>query len=516
MASAMTNQDSGEIWSFSLTSGGIGATAMSLDAHYRAYFEPLASDDPLTLTTSEAFYHALASLFEKRGQNAGLPLAICLTACPTACFVDQYGQCQSPIYLDTPTPMPRRDVPACFADEPSLFAAYRNSLMRRLQNLSPTSSEKALGLSSASGCFIRTMTGVHLDALTPVGTPDAYPWAYHDLHEMYFRALGVNSALSVARTRASYAIATISEVEPLPSDAAPLEAWRHKLVGIPIFHTGTATAAAAYATATDPLSWSCVFGWSASAHWTASATACAAYEITVKDAPASDETKDDTSTNDAPKELSRDEWTRYLSEVLPLTAEYGARRNDRAYGMKTPSYRIFPITTALAQTRQQFMQMSHIEPRFAEDLLSLAPVGSAGLHIWPRHDTLQIAGLMAAHTPAHYLRASFESMAYTIKSWRDLTQLGGLGPIRALFEPPWDISCAQILSDILETTVITPDLNFATTAAIGSAIALMRDLNITTPNAKPHIDAYEVTPSQSTVIYQAHAKIHTILSKETE
>ena len=96
MASAMTNQDSGEIWSFSLTSGGIGATAMSLDAHYRAYFEPLASDDPLTLTTSEAFYHALASLFEKLGQNAGLPLAICLTACPTACFVDQYGSAKAP------------------------------------------------------------------------------------------------------------------------------------------------------------------------------------------------------------------------------------------------------------------------------------------------------------------------------------------------------------------------------------------------------------------------------------
>ena len=67
-----------------------------------------------------------------------------------------------------------------------------------------------------------------------------------------------------------------------------------------------------------------------------------------------------------------------------------------------------------------------------------------------------------------------------------------------------------------ETTVITPDLNFATTAAIGAAISLMRDLNITAPEAKPHIDAYEVMPSQSAVIYQAHARIHAFLSKESD
>ena len=73
-----------------------------------------------------------------------------------------------------------------------------------------------------------------------------------------------------------------------------------------------------------------------------------------------------------------------------------------------------------------------------------------------------------------------------------------------------------VMSDILETTVITPDLNFATTAAIGAAISLMRDLNITAPEAKPHIDAYEVTPSQSAVIYQAHARIHAFLSKESD
>lgn len=511
----MTNKDSGEIWSFSMTSGGIGATAMSLDAHYRAYFEPLASDDPIRWTEASAFYAALARLFEKLGQNPSLPLAICVTACPTACFVDASGRLQSPFYLDTPTPMPRRDVPACFADEPTLFSAYRNSLMRRLQSMSLVSEASPVGLSTAAGCFIRAMTGAHLDALTPVGTPDAYPWAYHELHDMYFHALGVDPTHSVARTRAGYAIATISEMDPLPKDAVALDAWRHKLVGIPIFHTGTATAAAAYACAADPLSWSCTFGWSACAHWTASATACAAYEITVKDADSA-EAPAASVQEDAPKELSRDDWTRYLSEVLPLDTEPGSRRNDRAYGMKTPSYHIFPISAALEQARRQFTQLSHIEPRFAEDLLSLAPVGSAGLHLWPSHDTLHIAGAMPAHTPAHYLRASLESMAYTIKAWRDQTQLNGLGPIRALFEPPWDISCAQILSDILETTVITPDLNFATTAAIGAAISLMRDLNITAPEAKPHIDAYEVTPSQSAVIYQAHARIHAFLSKESD
>lgn len=511
-AFAMTDRPSAEIWALSITSSGIGVTAMSLDAHYRAYFEPWASTDPIALTTAQTFYNTLNTLFEQLGQNADPPLAICLSACTTAGFVDKYGQLMSPIYLETPTPMPRRDVPECFADDPTLFAVYRNSLMRRLQNVSPTTWPDDIGLSTAAGCLIRALTGAHLDAMVPLGTPDAYPWAYHELREMYFRALGVNAQNSVSRTRAGYAVAMVSEVEPLPRDAAILEAWRHKLVGIPIFHTGTATAAAAYACAADPLSWSCVFGWQTSAHWTASHSACAAYEISIQDAKTDTDIKNSTPDDDT-HALTRDEWTRYLSNILPLEAEYGARRNDLAYGMTSPSYRTYPLRLAEQQTRELFTQLSQTPPRFAEDLLTLAPLGSAGLHIWPANDAIQIAGIQPAHTPAHFFRATFESQAYAIRAWREMTHLDGLGPIRAAFEPPWDISCAQILSDILETTVITPDVNYATLAAIGTAIALMRDLNITTPDAKPHLDAYEIHPSQSANYYRAHAQIHALLSK---
>ena len=506
----MTDQVSSEIWSLSITSGGIGAVAMSLDAHYRAFFEPVDTKEPLLWSDAACFYRTVATLLDALGDHGGLPLAICLSSCPTACFVDRRGQARGPIYLDSPYPMPRRDVPACFSDDPELFSIYRNSLMRRLHNISPGTDAQSLGLSTAAGCLIRALTGTHVDVSTPIGTPDAYPWAYHEHREMYFRALGVHASDSVGRVRAGHAIATVSEAEPLLDEAMPLEAWRHRLMGIPIYHTGSATASAAYATAADPLSWSCVFGWSASAHWTASGTACSAYEITVSDS--SSATPDASLSEASTKDRSRDAWTCHLSTVLPLHSIYGARRHDLAYGLRTPSYRIFPVTASFAQTHDRFVSLSGIKPRFAEDLLSLAPTGSAGLHLWPGDDTIHMAGCRASHSAAHYLRATLESMAYTIKAWRDMTGVEGLGPVRALFEPPWDISCAQIISDILNTTVITPDLNFATAAAIGSAIALLRDLKIAEPDARPHLDAYEVTPSPSAVIYAAHAQIHALLS----
>ena len=85
----MTDRPSAEIWALSITSSGIGVTAMSLDAHYRAYFEPWASTDPIALTTAQTFYNTLNTLFEQLGQNADPPLAICLSACTTAGFVDK-------------------------------------------------------------------------------------------------------------------------------------------------------------------------------------------------------------------------------------------------------------------------------------------------------------------------------------------------------------------------------------------------------------------------------------------
>lgn len=512
-----------EIWSLCMTTSGVGACALTLDAAHRTYHETL----PQTRThqtcaySPDALFKALANCLDFLGSSGELPLVLCLCSDRSACLTDRRGEPVTPIMTELPLTIPRRDVPQIFADDAALFSAYRSSLLRRLQLSMPLlGQESPLGLSSAAALVIRALTGAHADIEPPLGAPAGYPWPGNDnAREMLFKAMGVKQDLSCLRARAGRPLSNVTALEPIPHCALPIDPWRSKLAGIPVFHMGARSACAAYACAADPLSWACSLGWIASAQWTASSTACSAYEIIVKDHHDDDQnpTQLDEQPKDKPQALTRDEWTRLISENIDLHIVPGARRNDSGYLLKTTSYRTNILDSALTRIKASFDAAQSDSPWFAEDMLALVPVGSQGLHILPAANDLKFAGLTSAHADAHLIRATFESQAYAIRSWREQTGIDGLGPIRAIFSQPWDISCAQVLCDIIAAPIFVVDEDEAALASLGAAVALGRDLDISSPNASPHISAWQLEPStQTATIYDTHARIHSLIQSKLD
>ncbi len=558
-----------QIWSISLTASSVGACALALNADFRAHHEQLETDATIPFACSaQSLFSALERCFQFLAQDGELPLLICLCSCTTACIVDKYGCPLTPIYSELPLTIPRRDVPSIFVDDPALFATYRTSLLRRLQQSSPLLGQtSAVGLSTAAALVIRALTGAHLDVHTPLGTLESYPWTSHEAERlMLFKALGVSEPLSCRRARAGSIIATISKDEIIHEYAAPITKWCTKLSGIPVMHMGSVAAASAYASAANPLSWACTLGWTASAQWTASKSAFSAYEILVQDKPAtnsdpptiqthqpkvderggsgvfadrqidaqgetspsqikkhppydrpSEATQDASQHTDqkdkpAPTERTRDDWTHMLIQKLETQTEPGARRNDACAIIQTPSYQTCILQNALKTLQNAFDHHADDAPWFAEDMLARAPVGSQGLHFLPLKTDIALFGLTNAHTEAHIVRAAFESQAYAIQRWRRQTEIRGLGPIRAIFSAPWDLSCAQILCDILGEPIIVIDAHEAEHAALGAAVAAARDYEILPKSASPHLTAWQLEPDTRVAsVYDTHARIHAAL-----
>jgi len=574
-----------QIWSISLNASSVGACALSLNADCRTHHETIPPDASASYAVSpQSIFEAISRCFAFLAQDNELPLLICICSHTTACLVDPHGTPVTPIYNELPLTLPRRDVPTIFADDPALFATYRSSLLRRLQQTTPLLGQtSAVGLSTAAALVIRALTGAHLDVQSPLGTLDSYPWtSADDARPMLFKALGVSEHLSCRRARAGRVIAPISDADYLIAPALSLDPWRTKLNGIPLMHMGSNLAASAYASAANPLSWACSLGWHASAQWTASKSAFSNYQIVVNDnpqrsandklhtQPANDELQNQYITNsatregsgvfadrqidaqgdtspsqntdqnlyntnnninsqnaDAPncninphsniKELSRDDWTHLLTQKLNLQTELGARRSDACAVLQTPSYQIRILENALTNLRTAFDHSTNPAPWFAEDLLALAPVGSYGLHFLPLQTDITVFGLTNAHTDAHIVRAAFESQAYAIKQWRQQTEIQGLGPIRAVFSEPWDISCAQILCDIIGEPILVIDAQDAAHAALGAAVAAGRDLDILSKSASPHLTAWQLEPAAPAAsVYDSHARIHAALTAQLD
>lgn len=485
------------IWTISITSTGVGACALSPDANYQTHFEPLAHHPCPASDLFQAVDLALTALSQASPQ----PSALALLSEETACFVDATGQPRTPIYFASPLAMPRRDVPTIYAESPELFGLYRNSILRRLQQTQPELGiQTPLGITTASGLIMKALTDVHVDALAPLGLTT---WPLGD--EMDFRALGVIEPLCVRLVRHSRMVTTIRP--DILSISEVLSPWLNKLANIPVFLMGHTAAGTAYASAANPLSWSATLGWHARVQWTASSSALSKYEISIKDHVIESDASTQTD------EKTRDEWTRILADKLKCQVVPGVRRSDSAFICSTPSYRTSFVEASLIQAQAYFEQNRSEAPWFAEDVLSLSAVGSSGLHLWPSSTGLSMTGLQASHAETHLIRAVFESQAYALRTWRAQTELEGLGPLRVTLGAPWDISCAQILCDALNSTIFVIDEQPASLSALGGAIALMRDLTNGESTISPHLSAWQLNPTESAAIYEQHYMLHTLVQE---
>ena len=503
-----------EIWSLSLTHEGIGACALSLDASHRLYSERWSFVRKYGLWCVEMaeLRKAVARAIRALWADSDIPptaIALSTPQSMTAVFADRQGPA-SPVFFDAPLTIPRRDIPKDYGDTPELGKAYRNSVLRRLQQFYPELGlNTPLGIHSLGAAVMRVLTGHSADACIPLGVPSQYPGFSKETRAMFFQAMGYHPDFSSQRVFAGKRVACIT-----PELAANLSVENapefSRLAGIPVYCLGNSDGARSYASASNPLSWSVQAGTQIRAHWTAGCNALAAFEIQIiPKTPDTDNAPDaqtpdnqnNASQPDDPSELTADEWTRLFNDSLRLEVSPGPQKALATYGLSLPGFDSpFILDPIRALTDPH-------SGRILFKTLSHAPLGSGGLHLLHNASGWQLIGLTSAHENAHLVRACFEGLMYSVRSWRENLNQKGLGPIRLVLSPPWPAECAQWAADIMQSALIYIDETSENLAAFGAALALMRDLKLEM-TAKPHIPAQIVEPSERSAYYQLHYQVH--------
>lgn len=489
-----------EIWSIALTREGIGACAMSPDGESRQFSAPwpVAFTHGIRTLEPAVVQRLLAHALQSLSENASPPMVIGLCAPDeeTAIFMDGAGRCQTPLYWDEPLAMPRREIPAKYASDPALASAYRNSVLRRLQQHSPLLGDRqTLGLLSLGALVAYWLTGHPCSSTQPRGVPVRFPAFEEEDRMAMFEAMGICADCSAQPVKCGHVFARIT-----PEILENLAAWDmpklSALAGIPVFELGASEGARAYASAANPLSWAACVGWQTHAHWTASTQALAEFEIQIIDKTSSEPSPENSAKR--PEDLSADDWTMLWSQNLPLDIHAGPRRNLMTYGIKIPAIQ----SSLLVQALQSLLDdTGHIPFK----KLSRAPLGSGGLHLWHGAQGWQMAGFHSAHTPEHLARACFESQIYAIRQNREALGYEGCGPIRLMLAEPWPVECAQWAADILNAPVIYIEKSSQEQAAFGAAIALIRELDM---KIEPHLAAIIVEPQERAAYYEVHYRIH--------
>ncbi|MBO4351062.1 MAG: hypothetical protein J6A01_08985 [Proteobacteria bacterium] len=506
----MTAQENQNIWSLALTRHGIGTCIHSAEgmSYRQSYFWPVADIPGIHAILIDKARALLAQALTELCQNAQtLPMAIALCSEDetTAVLLDASQKPVTPVYYELPHPMPRSEIPDKYASSPNLARMYRDSVLRRLQQTNPALGlHEPLGLYSLGALVALWLSGHGVSSCMPMGVPPQFPSFDEDSRDNCMDAIGVKPSLCMKRARCGHVFAKISPwlAQNLGLDENP---ELKKIAGIPIFDMGDCCGACAYASVANPLSWQATLGFDLSASWTASVSALAQYEIQIIDKSKNPEQKQE----DTPKsleDLTSNDWTRILSEHLPLDIHPGPGSSLAAYGCHCPSAYSDVFKCLFAHLADD--GEGHLD---FEDVLCKSPLGSHGLHCIYSQMGWLIVGMTAAHTKEDFYRALFEGMCYQLRQWREKIPTSQIGPIRLVFEFPWPAECAQWAADILESPVYLLNTPREILAAQGSAIVLLRSLDIPT---KPSIQATIFEPQERSAYYRKHYQVHCALMNE--
>ena len=105
----------------------------------------------------------------------------------------------------------------------------------------------------------------------------------------------------------------------------------------------------------------------------------------------------------------------------------------------------------------------------------------------------------------------FEGLVYTLRDWRNA--LADPGPVRLVIDKPWHPETVQWAADILALPVFWIEDSPEALAAMGAALALVRDLDLPV-TGKPRLSASIIEPQPRSAAYQAHYRIHCALKQE--
>lgn len=544
-----------EIWSIAVGIDGISLCAMAAggDAQRRQFYSPFQTTRWRGMTiidpgeVARLFGDGLSALFEG-GESEAIAIALVTPHRQTCVLTDGDGELHSPILLDIPLPIARRDVPAVYLEDELLAAAYRSSLVRRLRHLSPDDCLKpAPGIGTLGSYIAHMLTGHACDASEPLGVPESY-WTNPECRQGAFvEAMGIDWSASYQSVRPLCPFARVSPFaamriyrrgsthsESEQSSSFCIDGRIEKLAGLPVYALGSIDAARAFASCADPIRWSVKIGYDMRAHWNAKRFACAAYEITVDEETAehtaavvadakpttvacnrrraaneshaeksAGSTEPESRSERSQKPLSYEDWTQAWNDCFTLELSPSLKPTDTAYGVS-----IGHMESILPQSARMKASQSDAGV-YPFEALRRAHVGSSGLHIVPTKNGCTVVGLRAGHSDEHWMRAWFESMLYDLRAKRaQLPDLWG-APVSLVLAPPWDADCAQWAADILAAPVRYIPASEPEIAAVGAAISLLRHLDLPAP--KTAIAAQIFEPSDRAKSYESHFAIHCAL-----
>ncbi len=493
---------SDEIWSISLTHEGLGVCALGMDMARRDYSVqwPLKAQFGVRTVDSAAVLRLVAHALSELLKDHEPPLAIAVVSpnAETACFVDDKDVPVSPVFLEELLTIPKSAIPERFSELNETSQAFRNSVIRRIQQMQPTfGMNGAFGVWSLGMLVMHGMTGHAMSACIPRGMVDNIGEYDEESKALIYQAMGINVQNTGERIRPGHVAARISPmlVSRLASNDLPeLE----KLAGIPVFDMGCWDGAFAYAVAANPLSCAVYAGWDMRALWTAGVSALSAYEIQII---SRDETRE---TDETPQEKTVDEWTRLFQERIEVEKSPGPGKNLQTYGWMLP-----PMDSAIIKNSLEKL-INAESGRIPMKTMSCVPLGSCGLHLHYCKTGWRMMGLTAAHGTIHLARALFEGMIYEVRTWLEIANPEGTNPLKVCIGRPWPAECAQWAADILREKVFYLEESVELLSAFGASLSLLRSLNVDNLPS-PHLRAEVIEPDERSVCYQPHYEIHRYL-----
>ena len=487
------------VWSISLTNTGIGACILNTDMTYHHFSAPypVFRQDRCWCVETNAILHVLGQTLEfliNTSDQLPESLAICTPDREMACFVNDHRHVISPFYLSLPPILPKHDIPEMFQDDPDISSAYRQSLLRNIQQFRPEFGlNEKIGIYSPGAWISQILTGNPVDTCMPVGVPESFPEFDPTNQSMFYKAMGLDPSLNQVMQPTGLTCGNISP-DGISCFGSDLSTKLKKIIGIPVFIMGSSQSALSYATAADPLNWSVSLSWKLHTGFNAERNAFNHYEISIHDQGLN---AVQHATQPDLQNLTRNEWAQLINDHLPFRKSAGTR--------STLSYCSLETDSAHSPLFNHSNDFSNHQIS-AEDFLRI-PVGSYGLHFIYHRDSWQIIGLKPSHDIHAFYHALFEGQLYHLLEWQQ--QLPSKPEsVRIILNNPWPSEAIQCAANCLQIPVLIPDDSAEILAALGAALGLMRDLH-NAPGSSPSIHAQIIEPQTSS--YEAHFRVHCAL-----
>ena len=489
------------IWSISLTNTGMGACILNTDMTYHHFSAtyPVFRQDRCWCVETSAILHVLEQALEfliNTSDELPESLAISAPDHEMACFVDDHQHVISPFYLSLPPILPKHEIPEMFQDDLDISSAYRQSLMRNIQQFRPEFGlNEKIGIYSPGAWLSQILTGNPIDTCIPMGVPESFPDFDSTKTPLFYKAMGIDPSLTQVMQPSGLTCGTMTPdfISFFESD---LSTKLKKIIGIPVFIMGSSQSALSYATAADPLNWSVSFGWKLHTGFNAEHNAFNQYEISIHDQGLHADQPDSLPQPDL-QNLTRNEWAQLVNDQLPFRKSAGSRASQSYCYLETDSAHtpLFSHNSACSEHQ--------ISP---EDFLKI-PVGSHGLHCIYHRNSWQIIGLKPSHDIYSLYRALFEGQLYQLMEWQQKLP-SRPDSVRIILNNPWPYEAIQCAANCLQMPVLMPEDSTETLAALGSALGLMRVLH-SSHAPSPSIHAHIIEPQTSS--YEAHFRVHCAL-----